>query len=205
MNEVAGYLSQFTIDQVIALKNKLTNPYQWHQKIWTLFPEKVARDFLFHIDASKDPLKVLILSKMTPLAMPLFQVHSKPLYTSYFSAERYRFEIYCNPTQKKCVRLEDGTRKKNGMRLGILNAEKAEEWLRNKGALGGFQIESLEEVNYDLLKFDKGPNMITLAAVTFRGTLAVTEKQKFMDTIFNGLGSAKGLGFGLLKIIPIQE
>lgn len=205
MSEVAGYLSQVTIDQVIALKNKLTTPYRWHQKIWTLFPEKVARDFLFQIDVSKNPLKVLILSKTPPLETPLFQVQTKSLYTSYFSAVRYRFEIYCNPTQKKCVRLEDGTRKKNGVRLGILNAEKAEEWLRNKGAFGGFQIESLEETSYDLLKFDKGHHPITLGAVTFRGTLAVTEKQKFMETVFNGLGSAKGLGFGLLKIIPIQE
>lgn len=205
MNELVGYLSQIIIDDVTAIKSKLITPYQWHKTIWLFFSEKEKRDFLFNIDASKTPIQGLILSRTLPQGHPYIKINTKPLYRSYFSASHYQFELSCNPTQKKRVMLEDGTRKKNGSRLGIVNAEQAEEWLRNKGKLGGFLIDHLEETSFDLITFEKEPHRLTLASVCFKGTLKITDQEQFVETLFNGVGSAKGLGFGLFKIIPIKE
>ena len=42
-------------------------------------------------------------------------------------------------------------------------------------------------------------------AVCFEGVLKVTDEDLFTETVENGIGSAKGFGFGLLSLAPIKE
>ena len=41
---------------------------------------------------------------------------------------------------------------------------------------------------------------ITHFAVKFEGELVVTDPTRFAETLKNGIGSAKGFGFGLLSV-----
>jgi CRISPR system Cascade subunit CasE len=40
--------------------------------------------------------------------------------------------------------------------------------------------------------------------VQFRGTLAVGDPVRFAETYHSGIGSAKGFGFGLLLLAPLN-
>jgi len=40
--------------------------------------------------------------------------------------------------------------------------------------------------------------------VQFRGILEVTDPARFSQAYFKGIGSAKGFGFGLLLLSPVQ-
>ncbi len=40
--------------------------------------------------------------------------------------------------------------------------------------------------------------------VQFRGILEVTDREKFIETYHAGIGSAKGFGFGLLLLAPLN-
>jgi len=41
--------------------------------------------------------------------------------------------------------------------------------------------------------------------VRFDGTLEVTEPEIFLETVRQGIGSGKGLGFGLLSLAPLTQ
>jgi CRISPR system Cascade subunit CasE len=41
-------------------------------------------------------------------------------------------------------------------------------------------------------------------AVDFRGVLRVQDREKFKRTFAAGIGSAKGFGFGLLMLEPVE-
>jgi len=47
---------------------------------------------------------------------------------------------------------------------------------------------------------------LRLLAVTFDGLLRVTNVPRFVETLQAGIGSGKGLGFGLLSLArPVQQ
>ena len=111
------------------------------------------------------------------------------------------FRLRANPTVKKKV-----TGKKNGRRLGIIGEELQIKWLRRKGERGGFSLLSAVAVCEDqpkaLKKGKKHGAPLSLLSVRFEGVLAVTDPERFTQTLAAGIGSGKAFGFGLLSIAP---
>jgi CRISPR system Cascade subunit CasE len=108
------------------------------------------------------------------------------------------FRLRANPTIKR-----------DGKRLGILREDDQIEWLHRKAKEGGFEILSLtvvpEGIAHDkMTDRSDSPHDLSLFSVRFEGVLKVTDPDIFRQTLEHGIGSAKGLGFGLLSIAPLS-
>jgi CRISPR system Cascade subunit CasE len=110
--------------------------------------------------------------------------------------------LRANPTIKK-----QAENKKNGYRLGLLREEDQINWLGNKAAKGGFILISCQANPEGIIHEAQNKNEDKLShyAVRFEGVLQISDPDIFLGTISNGIGSAKGFGFGLLSIAPIKE
>jgi len=120
---------------------------------------------------------------------------------SFRSGENYRFRVLANPTMKKSVR---SSGKKNGPRLGLIRREDQIGWLERKANQHGFVLVN-ESVTIESQGFSegwKGSDSIKYFSARFDGVLRVTDADKFAIAVREGIGSAKGFGFGLLSVAP---
>jgi CRISPR system Cascade subunit CasE len=146
---------------------------------------------------------------------------------SFAPAQRLRFRLRANPTKKvaslsKAERLagageRDGNTK-NGRRLAMLREEDQVAWLLHKSERGGFQIPGewiaadndprapnfrVDVIPEGWVRCGKdGHSDGRFYAVRFEGVLEVTDPEKLRQTVEDGIGSAKGFGFGLLSLAP---
>jgi CRISPR system Cascade subunit CasE len=151
----------------------------------------------------------------------------KPFQPSFVPTQRLRFRLRANPTKKvaslsKADRLtgareRDGNTK-NGRRLALLREDEQVAWLLHKGEQGGFRIPG-EWVAADDDRWTPNFRVDVIPegwvrcgkdghadgrfyAVRFEGLLEVTDPDQFLRTLVDGIGSAKGFGFGLLSLAP---
>lgn len=128
------------------------------------------------------------------------------------------FKLRANPTRK--IKND----KKNGARVPITDAAKIIEWLKRKGLDGGFKVFSVIsspepmktgfKKNNDLNSTKKPVSSeilhsfhhdLTFNGVVFSGTLQISDKIKFSETIKKGIGSGKAFGYGLLSIATVHN
>jgi CRISPR system Cascade subunit CasE len=138
--------------------------------------------------------------------------------------QRFDFRLRANPTKREPAR-SPGERR-DGARRPIYGQEKQIEWLVRKSALAGFSLPShLKERDgevvrvYDVDAYDEGnpsgPKTMSTrlgkltpaqwVSVVFSGVLEVTDSQKFLTAVQYGIGTAKGMGFGLLSLSPLSH
>jgi CRISPR system Cascade subunit CasE len=90
--------------------------------------------------------------------------------------------------------------------VGLYREEDQVDWLRRKGDQGGFRLLSAhagqDTVVGGAIQRDSGRHHLHLLAVRFDGLLQVTDPDRLRETVQTGIGSAKGLGFGLLSLSP---
>ena len=185
---------------------KLEDAYSVHRIVYSLFPKKSdnePRDFLF-ADKGGDfnSRKILIISDREPLVPEHGKVVSKEIPESFLGFDCYGFEVTVNPV------------KRNGpsqVTTPIKGVENLKNWFMRKSLESGFKVEpeSLQVCRMGVVNFDKNKDGKTLQhthnTATFIGKLAVTDRQLFIKSFKEGIGRAKGFGFGLLQIIPIQK
>jgi CRISPR system Cascade subunit CasE len=206
------YLTQMLVSYEDAVRLlKIRDSYDWHQRIWQAFGGRdgAERDFLIRVDQKEDAHRVLILSRTQPSKpdwCPIDCFGTKNIPPDYFSHESYRFSLLANPTKKLRVDNLDGSRKKNGRRVPITQREDLIQWLQRKAGAGGFVFdpETLRTIPRGREFFHKSGAHGTLAAVEFQGTLTVNDKTLFLQTVRQGIGSAKAFGFGLLALTPLS-
>jgi CRISPR system Cascade subunit CasE len=149
---------------------------------------------------------------------------SKPFELAFTPGQTLAFSLRANPTVKHS---EPGQRQ--GRRDPLYKEEDQIAWLERKAAAGGFRlvrVTVLKEGNTygrqpveknsgdateaagDAAKIagdaEKGPKKrkLTLYAVRFEGLLQVTDPATLWETVQQGIGPGKGLGFGLLSLAP---
>lgn len=111
------------------------------------------------------------------------------------------FRLRANPTR----RLGKAAGKDQGKRVGIYDEAGQIRWLERKAEAGGFRILSLTVRRDGKLKdyiprLDDAQPKLELNSVQFDGLLQVLDPQLLIATVENGVGSAKGFGFGLLSL-----
>lgn len=196
--------------------------YDWHQAIWRAFPgyeRGTEQPFLWRLDPGDcDASTLWVLSEAEPEPLGWGRQATKSVAETFLKHVKYEFALSANPTVKRVVRLEDGSRKKNGSRTAIYDAVELKNWLLRKGEAGGFRVERVDvdppvkesfykriEMTDEKTKEKKTKTTRgTLSRVEFRGVLSPTDFELFEATWKNGIGSAKGLGFGLLLLKPIE-
>lgn len=191
---------------------EMSRPYELHRSLMRAFPGKEGGGpgrVLFRLDINhrKGDISVLVQSDNKPdwIALDgqdsfLLEPPQWKIYDPIVAAgQALYFRLRVNPTIKR-----------NGKRLGILREDDQIKWLHRRAKGSGFEIVSLTTVPEGMAhdKMTDGGNSkhnLSLFSVRFEGILKVTDSHIFRLTLERGIGSAKGLGFGLLSIAPLKE
>lgn len=204
---------------------KIKDIYSLHKTVYSLFPESEngqtqieipekskgfsstdktkilrSRDFLF-VDKGGDfhGRQILILSSCQPVLPEYGEISSKKIPDSFLQMENYGFEVVLNPVKRD---------NKTGKLISVRGKENLLKWLVDKAEQGelGFMVDpkSLQVNHEGVLRYEKDGATCTHNTATFTGKLQVTDRPKFIRTFEKGIGRAKGFGFGLLQIIPIN-
>lgn len=216
-------------------RRDLASPYEMHRTLWRAFPDNNPGRVLFRVDSDRTgacPI-VLIQSDLRPdwerldhlgTAWRLASPECKAVELTFGNGQRLRFRLRANPTKKVGTSLKEdrlGGKKRHGQRLALLREEEQIAWLLHKGEQGGFRIPGEWKVDSAGRKAPdfrveakpegwvrcgkEGHTDGRFYAVRFDGVLEVTDPEQFLETLGEGIGSAKGFGFGLLSLAPTQE
>lgn len=212
------YLTRILLDPASrGVQRELAFPYEMHRTVMRAFPDLPRAELgrvLFRVDfpRSADFPVLYVQSLKRPdwtflgewngyLARPS-DGKENPAVREFSpvlkKGQCLRFRLRANPTVKR-----------EGKRYGILRAEDQVAWLIRKSRQGGFQVSEncvlVREERLMLsgkLKRNGDTHVLKHLAVVFEGHLVVTDLERFRETLANGIGSAKGMGFGLLSIAP---
>jgi len=208
----------------------LAQPYEMHRTLWRGFPDTEPGRVLFRVDADRfgaDPV-ILVQSDLRPRWERLHQVNPRYLLAppdckefqpSFPPGQRLRFRLRANPTKKAGSSSKEDRmagKKENGQRIAFLREEEQLAWLLRKGEQGGFRVpghwmqekDGRKLPNFRVQLIPEGwvhcsKNGYTegrFFAVRFEGLLDVTEPAQLQQTLADGIGPAKGFGFGLLSL-----
>ena len=193
------FLSQIEVPWARALKQGLGDPYKLHQWIWDSLPDDpdAKRDFLFRSDVSHGILRVLLLSERVPGESAEAPWRTTEMSSTFLGHGAYRFQLRANPTFRRAS---------DHRRLAIFDEMALRDWFARKFKAAGCEVHGLELSAPRKLQFRKGGNarLGTLCAVDSSGSLVVKDESAFRASFDAGIGPAKGFGFGLLLLQPIQ-
>lgn len=227
-----NWLARLDVDAQTAFAHRIFDNYVWHRRIWEDCFERVPdakRDFLTRIDHLEKTFRVWVLAKRKPAQPPWclsknFSV--KEVSPSFLSHRHYAFDLRANPTI--CVDQQDASgnivlrrngKRTKGKRIPIVKPDALRAWLLRKAQVrrydekakaeipGGFRIvkeRTLEIRPMVESHFRRKKDSAYHGGVQFRGVLEVTDRERFIETYQSGIGSAKGFGFGLLLLAPIN-
>lgn len=191
---------------------EVSRPYELHRSIMTAFPSNRGNGlgrvlFRLDVDRKSGDMSVLVQSwdkpDWTALNITGGYLQEPPRCKSFepplVSGTLYYFRLRANPSVKR-----------NGKRLGIIKEEEQSTWLRRKARDNGFEVLSLtvipEGMTRDGMTDRAGSGHdLSLLSARFEGILRATDSKTFREALEKGIGSAKGLGFGLLSIAPLRS
>ncbi|MBM4432933.1 MAG: type I-E CRISPR-associated protein Cas6/Cse3/CasE [Chloroflexi bacterium] len=204
------YLSQLILNlESLNTRRLLLNPYLLHQAICRAFPDATdggTGRVLYRLDESslRGIATLLVQSEKEPkwdkaelLSNCLNESPKTKLYNLNPEKEQVLyFRLRANPTVKR-----------NGKRLGILREEAQLRWLNRKASLSGFAILSCRVLPEGIEKSTKaeGDGAMSFLAARFDGLLRVDEPELFLKSVQSGIGTGKGIGFGLLSLAPVMN
>ena len=181
---------------------EIKDAYSLHRVVYSLFPEQDGqhRDFLYADNGGDwNCRRILILSERSPETPEFGEIESKEIPESFLRWDNYGFEVIVNPTQR------NGPSKKT---TPIKGRENLHKWFVEKAPAWGFDVEpdSLQVSKIGVVSFGRDKDIKqTHGTATFIGKLKVTHREAFINSFKHGIGRAKGFGFGLLQIVPIQK
>lgn len=205
--------------------------YAWHKMLWECYPDQpdANRDFLTRIDPLEGAYRFWMLAKKKPVRpqwCPADGFALKEISPSFLSHQYYAFDLRANPVRAVVQRDSNGEqvfgnngKRKRGKRVPLVKPDELRAWLVRKAEVrsrdtetgldvsGGFRI--MEEKPLEISPmveshFRKKGQAGYHGGVQFRGILEVTDREKFIESYQSGIGSAKGFGFGLMLLAPVN-
>ena len=229
-----NWLARLEVDaETIRASGISEDVYAWHKLLWECYPGQpdARRDFLTRIDQLEGSYRFWVLAKKKPVRpqwCPADGFGLKEISPSFLSHQYYAFDLRANPVKSVVQRDSDGQaflkangKRKSGKRVPLVKPDELRTWLDHKGEVrcrdqktgqdipGGFRIFETEDRPLEISPmieshFRKKGQSAYHGGVQFRGILEVTDRDKFIETYQSGIGSAKGFGFGLLLLAPIN-
>lgn len=222
------YLSQLTLNpRSREAQRDMSDPYQLHKTLTTrCFAEDsiiaqrntsrveatAAHGLLFRLDADPRTSQLVILaqSRARPnwgglpdgYALAIKGPKDIDLSDVLAAGRTFRFRLRASPTK----RLGNSTQFKQdiGKRVPIKAEDEQLAWLHRKGEQHGFKIIRAQISEKDLQSGHKAGNAMRWHSACFDGVLAVTDSTALRTAVESGIGTAKGMGFGLLSLAPIS-
>jgi len=206
---MTSYLTRVVVPKADILRFRIGDRYAWHKEIWKAFPatpQGTSDLFQWRIDRKEAATILWILSRVRPERQNWGRWDTNEVADSFLRRRRYFFSLCANPTVMTVVRKDDGSRKKNGRRVAIYREDELKQWLQRKGEDSGFELEQIRVTPPIKEYFSKGygKDRGVHSCVEFVGVLKVVDWDKFSATYQTGIGSAKGFGFGLLLLKPVE-
>ena len=205
--------------------------YAWHKMLWECYPDQpdASRDFLTRIDPLEGAYRFWVLAKKKPVRpqwCPADGFALKEISPSFLSHQYYAFDLRANPVKAAVQRDNNGEqvignngKRKRGKRVPLVKPDELRAWLVRKAEVrsrdtetgldlpGGFRIVEEKPLEISPMvesHFRKKGQAGYHGGVQFRGILEVTDREKFIESYQSGIGSAKGFGFGLLLLAPVN-
>lgn len=194
-----------------------------HHIIWRAFDGLVPNDerpCLYRADADDHGITFHVVSAMAPLDWDgRFEVQTKAYNPKLPQGATLGFMLRANATvARKASDKKRSSRhdividyKKNDPNAqGLTRPEIAqlagEQWLKQRGEARGFGVLDVRVDGYQQQRFykrSKGSKPVEFSTLEFAGRLQVTEPELFLQTLYQGLGSTKAYGNGLLMVRPL--
>ena len=203
------YLSRLILDpRSRRAQQESADLYQMHRSIMRAFPENLPADerVLFRCDTDRltGVLTVLVQSIHAPDWSWLNGKEGRGylLNTSLPNPDVKEFLLPSRPGQQFIFRLRaNPTVKRDGKRHALWQEEEQIEWLLRKADAGGFRVLSvrMQELG-NVQGWTSNRNRLNLFAVQYEGALEVLDPDLLTETLQNGIGPGKGIGFGLMSL-----
>lgn len=194
------YLTKLFLDAAALRKGNIRDDYSIHRLVYSLFPLEQERSRFLYADKGsvRGGRLLLVLSEKEPNVPEYVTSATTIISENFFRFSDYRFEIDLNPVKKE---KESGKRRAVTGQLDLLN------WFIAHSEKWGFQADarSLEVSIKPVRQFSKDGTVCTFNHAFFRGSLHVTDQEKFRESFLAGLGHGKAFGFGLLQLRPISN
>jgi CRISPR system Cascade subunit CasE len=195
--------------------------YMAHQILWNLFPNdgNKKRGFIFHKDEKGAVPQFLLVSETEPVKTGGVSVISKSYHPQLVKGQKLVFSLLANPVVSRKVEGKKNSvkhdiwmdakkqAKENGSEgVDIVRAcENATKlWLIQQGERCGFYLEEKDVLvdGYIQNRFYKRRNTkpILYSSIHYEGMLTVTNTEKFINTLFTGIGRSKAFGCGLMLV-----
>jgi CRISPR system Cascade subunit CasE len=170
---------------------------------------------LFRVEADRQPPRLLVLSPyeadwercfagQTILSGPADQ---KQIAFSLRPGQVLRFFLRANPTVRR-LRFDASSaaadRLISGQRVGLLRQEEQLDWLRRRSDDAGFELltVNVRDRGHQISFKPSTRSRLVHHCVDFEGRLRVTDPDRLLAAVGDGIGSGKGFGFGLLSLAP---
>lgn len=221
------YLSRLLLNpRSRQVQRELADPYEMHRTVMKAFSDQLAEAerVLFRVDMhprtgistllvqshekpdwsflSAPQKNYLLPADELPLGVENPAV--KPVNIALKAGQVLAFRLRANPTVKK-----DREGKKQGQRVGLVREEDQLAWLGSKieaagGALVSAHVDGEANLRGKLFIEKDDERRMRFVSVQFDGILQVKDPDLLVKTVGAGIGSGKGLGFGLLSLAPAR-
>lgn len=214
------------ISKILWKSNNLSNPYvydqyQVHQMVWNIFSESPSqkRNFIFRQDFQHGLPLIYVVSKSLPNNDISWNIDTKPYSPKLKEGQKLAFMVRVNPivnrksdkprSSKHDIIMDAKIMLKLSQKPITEWPTKPEliqsvgtDWLKKQGEKHGFIFspESASIDSYQQLKLYSKKSMMKLSTLDISGLLIVTDVEKFIQMLYQGLGSAKSFGCGLMLI-----
>lgn len=201
------YLTKIQLDmRTRNLRNAIWDCQRMHRHITGLFGSaRREKNILYRLNPGTATSTVYLYSDI-PVSednllpgMQLSGTRSMDEWIEQLSTEKtYGFDLLAMPSKK--VAFEYG---KNSRRVLLPTQEERLDWLMRKAKQGGFAILQVQEVNstdnWGQHAAEQGGKFY-FSSCHYQGTLTITDKAEFRETLRKGVGPEKAYGLGMLLL-----
>ncbi len=217
------FMSRITLSPAAGLRDlaavAAADAYADHRLIWSFFPrEDPRRSFLFRRMETRGRPSFLVVSPEEPVSpSPAWIVESK-LYTPRFQAgQRLAFSLRVNPVVRR--RTDDGRQRRDDVVMDAKHRFKEEHpgepvpmaklvqdagatWLQARAERLGFAFDPrlVRCDGYREHRLARRTGTVRFSTIDIEGLLTVTDPERFVETLFTGIGPSKAFGCGLLLV-----
>lgn len=176
--------------------------------LWRLDKGKAGKPSRLYIISDVIPDKKVLHDELDVMEQGMVSCEYEPFLNRLDIGQEWGFRLKANPT--KSIPSDGYVRR--GRRVGILNLNEQQQWLEKKARECGFhmpinRLELPEVVIRDSRKVDfaRQGSTVTLSSVVYDGVLVVDDPVLLRSALLEGIGRAKGYGFGLLTLVPLMS
>lgn len=165
-------------------------PYQLHRSIMRGFGDNLQDErVLFRVDKAMTTVQSRSVPDWLRVNDRLSFAAMRQMQLSFQAGQSLLFRLMANPTIKR-----------NGKRWGLHDSTAQLQWLERKLTTGGCTVDDARVKRVAVQNDRIRGRALTLLTVLFSGAITADDPVGLCAMIRDGIGSAKGLGCGLLTV-----